>query len=138
MSASGLLNVVRAVTGGGGAKPTPLSRPLRVVFIAPQNPLPQADTFRIERVSSNVYDLVLWEVDFIRELLAPFDVAYSHVEHPSRLEPCHIVVSAGTSTRERTFPEASAAQARRSSSISRTNTGGTPLGSSSSRITRWC
>jgi hypothetical protein len=92
MSASALLNVVRAVTGGGGAKPTPLSRPLRVVIVAPQDPFPQADTFRIERVPSDVYDLVLWEVDFIRELLAPFDVAYSHVEHPSRLEPCHIVV----------------------------------------------
>lgn len=92
MPASGLLEVVRAVTGGGGAEPTPLSRPLRVVWIAPRNPLAEADTFRIERVSSNVYDLVLWEVDFIREVLAPFDVAYSYVEHPSQLEPCHIVV----------------------------------------------
>jgi hypothetical protein len=92
MPASGLLEVVRAVTGGGGAEPTPLSRPLRVVLISPRNPLPEADTFRIERVSSNVYDLVLWEVDFIREVLAPFDVAYSYVEHPSQLEPCHIVV----------------------------------------------
>jgi hypothetical protein len=93
MPASGLLQVVLPVTGGGGAEPTPLCQPLRVVWIAPRNPLPVADTFRVERSSLNVYlDIVSWEVDFIRELLAPFDVAYSYVEHPSKLEPCHIVV----------------------------------------------
>src|SRR5215510_1884818 len=73
-------------------KPCQLEQPLRLSWLASRDPFVEADLFRTQRIPSSVYDLVAWEVDYIRMLLSHLDVAYSYVQHPPQLSKCHIVV----------------------------------------------
>lgn len=66
--------------------------PLKLTWIAARNPFSEAETFRDQRIPSSVYDLVAWEVDYIKEILSHLNVQYFWAAHPSAMRQSEIVV----------------------------------------------
>ena len=66
---------------------------VKLIWLAKRDPFAEADRLARERIPETVYDLNAWEVDFIRELVAPFDVAFVHRRRSWQVRgPCDILV----------------------------------------------
>lgn len=87
-----LSSIKSKVNKGKRRRACKLNYPLKLTWIAERNPFSEAETFRTKRVPASVYDLVAWEVDFVKDILSHLEVEYSWVEHPSSMSHCHIVV----------------------------------------------